>query len=227
MPSARNFYDVLNVSQGAEPVVIEAAYRALMKRYHPDQAIGEDGAGGDAAEINRAFAVLRDPERRAEYDRREWSAQQRAIQLAMPPPPPPQKGSKAFGWSGWFVALCLGGALAFIVTRPGGVTAPLNAAEAARAAALSEPDFRSQPSEPSVVPLKPPRDVDVELPALVESVGPEPSALAEPEPALQARQSLRRQAPPGSRSKPPRPSARSRAAKARESDFLEREGYIY
>src|SRR5688572_28625127 len=108
MASRRSIYDVLNVSPDAETVVIEAAYRALMKKYHPDQAAAAGATeSAGAAEINQAFAVLRDAERRAEYDRKE-STRQQAFRL-MPAPAMPQRRNGAFGWAGWIVALVLGG----------------------------------------------------------------------------------------------------------------------
>lgn len=63
----RNFYRVLHVQPEAPHEVIRASYRALMStlRAHPD-------LGGDhdaAAQLNAAYAVLGDPERRAAYDR--------------------------------------------------------------------------------------------------------------------------------------------------------------
>ena len=41
MAGPRSLYDVLNVAPEAEPVVIDAAYKALIKKYHPDQAADE------------------------------------------------------------------------------------------------------------------------------------------------------------------------------------------
>ena len=58
-------YQVLNVSPDAEPEVIEAAYKALMKKYHPDR---RDGAAARATDLNAAFNILRDPHRRARHD---------------------------------------------------------------------------------------------------------------------------------------------------------------
>jgi curved DNA-binding protein CbpA len=72
----RSLYSILNVSPDADPAVIEAAYKALMKKYHPDVLVGEpETTLRRAAEINQAFRVLRDPERRAEYDSQEQSRQ--------------------------------------------------------------------------------------------------------------------------------------------------------
>lgn len=60
-----SLYDDLGVGADATTEEINAAYRKQAKRHHPD-------AGGDAdtfARLGRAVAVLRDPTRRAEYDR--------------------------------------------------------------------------------------------------------------------------------------------------------------
>ena len=62
-----DYYSILGVSPTAEHVVIRAAYRALMRHYHPDTNPDPE-AQRKAQEITAAFAVLRDPARRAEYD---------------------------------------------------------------------------------------------------------------------------------------------------------------
>jgi curved DNA-binding protein CbpA len=81
----RSLYSILNVSPDADPAVIEAAYKALMKKHHPDMLVGEpQSIQGKAAEINRAFQTLRDPERRAHYDSQE-QARQNAIRAAQNP----------------------------------------------------------------------------------------------------------------------------------------------
>jgi hypothetical protein len=65
-----NYYETLGVSRNSEPEVIEAAYRALMKKYHPDLWRGEAEAAESRAKLlNEAFATLRDPARRRAYDR--------------------------------------------------------------------------------------------------------------------------------------------------------------
>ncbi|MGH8075734.1 MAG: J domain-containing protein [Lysobacter sp.] len=62
----RNYYRVLHVQPEAPLAVIRASYRTLMStlRQHPD--LGGDTAA--AALLNEAYAVLRDPQRRAQYD---------------------------------------------------------------------------------------------------------------------------------------------------------------
>ena len=60
-------YAILGVTPTAEDVVIGAAYRALMRQYHPDTN-PDPKAQARAQEISAAYAVLRDPARRAEYD---------------------------------------------------------------------------------------------------------------------------------------------------------------
>lgn len=62
-----DYYSILGVAPDAQEVVIRAAYRALMRHYHPD-ANADPEAEQRAQEITAAFSVLRDPERRAEYD---------------------------------------------------------------------------------------------------------------------------------------------------------------
>lgn len=60
-------YAILGVTPAAEDVVIGAAYRALMRHYHPDTNHDPE-AQARAQQISAAYAVLRDPVRRAEYD---------------------------------------------------------------------------------------------------------------------------------------------------------------
>lgn len=66
-----DYYRELQVQPHAEQEVIERAYRALSMKYHPDRAgAHERGAATRKMQrINEAYAVLRDPESRALYDR--------------------------------------------------------------------------------------------------------------------------------------------------------------
>ena len=66
---SKNHYAVLGVTETAEDVVIKAAYKALIQVYHPDKFAGDkQQAEAKTKEINEAYAVLSDPQRRREYD---------------------------------------------------------------------------------------------------------------------------------------------------------------
>lgn len=62
-----DYYAVLQVDPRAEPEVIEAAYRRLARKWHPD-ANPDPAAAGRIRDLNAAYEVLRDPERRRVYD---------------------------------------------------------------------------------------------------------------------------------------------------------------
>jgi curved DNA-binding protein CbpA len=62
----KDYYAILGVVSSAEDVVIRAAYRALTQRYHPDRNSGDPAR---MAEINEAYSVLSDEEKRKAYDR--------------------------------------------------------------------------------------------------------------------------------------------------------------
>jgi curved DNA-binding protein CbpA len=61
-----DFYEVLQVSDSAEPDTINRVYRLLAQRYHPDNQ--ETGNGNRFREITEAYQVLSNPEKRAQYD---------------------------------------------------------------------------------------------------------------------------------------------------------------
>src|SRR3989304_5387583 len=65
--SHTDHYKVLQVDPEAEAEVVQAAYRRLARKYHPDVAESPEAAARMAA-INAAWAVLKDPARRAAYD---------------------------------------------------------------------------------------------------------------------------------------------------------------
>jgi len=73
MKEPRDAYKVLQVDPEADLDVIQAAYRRLAQKYHPDRAAGSSEAETAAfrmVEINAAWDQLRDPGRRSDYDRR-------------------------------------------------------------------------------------------------------------------------------------------------------------
>ena len=63
------YYDILQVSENASEEVIRMAYKALAKKYHPDVFEGVPKmAEQKMKEINEAYEVLSDNQKRAEYD---------------------------------------------------------------------------------------------------------------------------------------------------------------
>ena len=69
----KDYYDILQVDPAAGPEVIDAAYRRLVRRYHPDVYTGGD-ATERLRELNEAHGVLSDPAKRALYDRVRYYA---------------------------------------------------------------------------------------------------------------------------------------------------------
>ncbi len=90
-----DYYRVLQVDPEADAEIITAAFRVLARRLHPDR----DSSGVEEyrmAELNRAYAVLRDPAKRQQYDA--------ARTLMQPMGPgtdgPPRRGGLAARWNG-------------------------------------------------------------------------------------------------------------------------------
>jgi molecular chaperone DnaJ len=65
----RCYYDVLGVTRGARDSEVKAAFRRLAKECHPDSCNGDPGAEKRFKELNEAYEALKDPQRRAAYDR--------------------------------------------------------------------------------------------------------------------------------------------------------------
>lgn len=64
------YYEVLGVGPGATGEEVRRAYRERARIHHPDSAGGGDPAGRTMQDLNEAWRVLGDPDRRADYDRR-------------------------------------------------------------------------------------------------------------------------------------------------------------
>ena len=103
-------YAVLQIVPSADQEVVHAAFRALALKYHPDHDATRR-ASEKMAELNRAYALLRDEQGRAAHDRSRRvtiagisvSASTARASAGRPPPPTAGQGSVlAFGrYSGW------------------------------------------------------------------------------------------------------------------------------
>src|SRR5579884_1727014 len=65
----QDYYDLLGVPRGADEAAIKAAYRKLAKEHHPDRHNGCSNKEAHFKAINEAYDVLKDPQKRAAYDR--------------------------------------------------------------------------------------------------------------------------------------------------------------
>lgn len=92
----KDYYQIMGVARGASAEDIKRAHRKLARRYHPDVS-KEPDAEARFKDLSEAYEVLRDPDKRAAYDRlgRQWQAGQ-----DFRPPPDWQAGREAPG-RGW------------------------------------------------------------------------------------------------------------------------------
>ncbi|MGA9658903.1 MAG: molecular chaperone DnaJ [Asticcacaulis sp.] len=67
--SKRCYYEVLQVERTVDEVVLKSAFRKKAMEHHPDRNQGDDGAEARFKEVNEAYGVLSDPQKRAAYDR--------------------------------------------------------------------------------------------------------------------------------------------------------------
>lgn len=67
----RNPYTVLGVEKGADEKAIKSAFRKLAKKYHPDQNPDDKSAQKKFAEVNQAYEIVGDREKRTQFDRGE------------------------------------------------------------------------------------------------------------------------------------------------------------
>jgi DnaJ-class molecular chaperone len=69
LPAPKDYYEVLGVSEGASPDDLKKAYRKLAREHHPDRNRGDKTAEDRFKEIQEAYDVLGDVEKRKQYDR--------------------------------------------------------------------------------------------------------------------------------------------------------------
>ena len=65
----RDFYEVLGVARDADDAALKSAYRRLAMKYHPDRNPDDPTAEQNFKEVNEAYDVLKDSQKRAAYDR--------------------------------------------------------------------------------------------------------------------------------------------------------------
>ena len=63
-----DYYETLGVDRGADEKALKSAYRKLAMKYHPDRNPDDDAAEAKFKEVNEAYDVLKDDEKRAAYD---------------------------------------------------------------------------------------------------------------------------------------------------------------
>src|ERR1041385_1460116 len=65
----RDYYETLGVEKGADQETLKKAFRKLAMQHHPDRNPGDKGAEHKFKELNEAYDVLKDDQKRAAYDR--------------------------------------------------------------------------------------------------------------------------------------------------------------
>ncbi len=91
----KDYYKILGVAADADKAAIKSAYRKLARKYHPDVS-SESDAEAQFKEVAEAYEVLKDAQKRAEYDElRRYGRHGKAFE-----PPPEWQSSTVFGDSG-------------------------------------------------------------------------------------------------------------------------------
>ncbi len=67
--SKRCFYEILSVERNVDEKSLKLAYRKLAMKYHPDRNADDETAEAKFKEVNEAYDILKDPQKRAAYDR--------------------------------------------------------------------------------------------------------------------------------------------------------------
>jgi DnaJ-class molecular chaperone len=95
----KDYYATLGVSKSASEKEIKQAFRRLARKHHPDVNPGNAAAEAKFKELNEAYEVLGDPEKRKKYD--ELGANWKAYEQAQKAGYDPRAGGSPFGAGGW------------------------------------------------------------------------------------------------------------------------------
>ncbi|MEA3197602.1 MAG: curved DNA-binding protein, partial [Gammaproteobacteria bacterium] len=160
----KDYYEVLGVARDADADALKRAYRKLARKYHPDVS-KEKNAENKFKELQEAYEVLRDPEKRAAYD--QLGRNFRSGQQFRPPPDWGQRfgqsGSQRFsdlnGFSDFFSSLFGGAAGA-----GGGAGAPPPEADAGYLDVTVEEAFAGTKRRVALNEQGRARSVDVQIP---------------------------------------------------------------
>jgi molecular chaperone DnaJ len=69
MAEKRDYYEVLGIKKGATEAEIKKAFRKKAMEYHPDKNPGDKAAEDNFKEVNEAYSILSDPDKKGKYDR--------------------------------------------------------------------------------------------------------------------------------------------------------------
>ena len=102
-------YDVLGVGRSASEADLKNAFRQMAKQYHPDRNPGDKTAEARFKEVNEAYEVLRDPQKKAAYDQfghqafegAGWPRRRRRVPASISPASPTCSTTcSATSWAG-------------------------------------------------------------------------------------------------------------------------------
>ena len=95
----KDYYKILGVERSVSPEDIKKAFRKLALKYHPDRNPGNKEAEEKFKELNEAYEVLSDPQKRTRYDQlgKSYNSWQQA------------GGTGSFKWDDWFSQAPRGG----------------------------------------------------------------------------------------------------------------------
>ena len=117
----KDYYQTLGVARNADEKAVRAAYRKLARQHHPDINPGDTGAEDRFKEINEAYEVLSDPDKRKLYDRfgEDWQRYREAGFTGDEPAPrpgaAPRRAVDPSDFGSWFA-----GQTGAATSRPGG-----------------------------------------------------------------------------------------------------------